>query len=90
MVLHLSVSYSVHRRGVSAPLNAGIHKTPRQTPPPGRLPRQTPRADPSGQTHSWADPLDTTGYGQQAGGTHLTGMHSCESYERKCLVRWSI
>ena len=22
-------------------------------------------------------PVDTTGYGQQAGGTHLTGMHSC-------------
>ena len=27
----------------------------------------------------WADPppLDTTGYGQRAGGTHPTGMHSC-------------
>ena len=26
-----------------------------------------------------ADPtqLDTTGYGQRAGGTHPTGMHSC-------------
>ena len=22
-------------------------------------------------------PRDTTGYGQQAGGTHPTGMHSC-------------
>ena len=22
-------------------------------------------------------PLDTTGYGKQAGGTHPTGMHSC-------------
>ena len=28
----------------------------------------------------WADPpppLDTTGYSQQAGGTHPTGVHSC-------------
>ena len=26
----------------------------------------------------WADnPSDTTGYGQQAGGTHPTGMHTC-------------
>ena len=24
-----------------------------------------------------ADPPDTTGYGQRAGGTHPTGMHSC-------------
>ena len=31
-------------------------------PPPGR---HTP-------------PADTTGYGQQAGGTHPTGMHSCD------------
>ena len=33
----------------------------------------------------WADPLPrdtwgTTGYGQQAGGMHPTGMHSCEKY----------
>ena len=31
----------------------------------------------------WADPTppppsDTTGYGQRAGGTHPTGMHSCQ------------
>ena len=26
----------------------------------------------------WADtPPDTMGYGQQAGGTHPTGMHTC-------------
>ena len=36
--------------------------TPRQTPPPlGRHP---------------IPPLDTTGYGQQAGGTHPTGIHT--------------
>ena len=30
----------------------------------------------------WADPppLDTTGYGQQAGGTHPTRMHSYFGY----------
>ena len=32
----------------------------------------------------WADPppppQSTTGYGQQAGGTHPTGMHSCSKY----------
>ena len=36
---------------------------------------------------------DTTGYGQLAGGTHPTGMHSCYSFGRlppdKCL-RWRI
>ena len=25
----------------------------------------------------WTDSPSTTGYGQQAGGTHFTGMHSC-------------
>ena len=48
MVLHLSVSYSVHRRAVSAPLNAGIHTTARQTPP-GQTPlgKHTPGQTPS-------------------------------------------
>ena len=35
---------------------------------------------PSGQTHSPGRhplPLDTTGCGQQAGGTYSTGIHSC-------------
>ena len=51
------------------------------------LPRQKlPRADtplgrhPLGRHPIWADtpqPLDTTGYGQQADGTHPTGTHTC-------------
>ena len=34
--------------------------------------------------HSAPPPeLNTTGYGQQAGGTHPTGMHSCLSYFKR-------
>ena len=47
--------------------------------PPGHLPpghRYTP-----GQVHPWAGtppgPVHAGRYGQQAGGTHPTGMHSC-------------
>ena len=29
-------------------------------------------------------PTDTTGYGQQAGGTHPTGIHSCYRPQRSC------
>ena len=47
--------------------------TPGQTPLLGRHP---PRPVHAGDTHSLL--LDTTGYGQQAGGTHPTGMHSCD------------
>ena len=46
---------------VSAPLHAGIHTLPRTDTP-------------------WADtplPQCMLGYGQQAGGTHPTGMYSC-------------
>ena len=70
---------SVHR-GVcpiacwDTPIPPGRHpraNTPRQTPP-----GQTP----PGQTPPWADPLSAQcllGYGQQAGGMHPTGMHTC-------------
>ena len=30
-------------------------------------------------------PGDTTGYGQQAGGTHTTGMHPREKYQHRYL-----
>ena len=69
---------SVHRGGVSAPLHAGIHlaigrPAPRQahthSSPLGRYPL-------SWHTHP-PSPADTTGYGQQTGGTHPTGMHTC-------------
>ena len=65
-------------RGVSTPFHAGIH-TPwdqRQASPLGRHPladtllgRHPPGRHPPMQC--------TLGYGQQAGGTHSTGMHSC-------------
>ena len=51
--------------GVSAPLHAGIHTHPREHPPP-RDQRQTP----SSAVHAGK-------YGQQAVGTHPTGMHTC-------------
>ena len=60
-------------RGVSVPLPPG-QRAPWQTPPrqtiPGRhLPGQTPLLRRN-------SPLDTTGYGQQAGGTHPTLVNS--------------
>ena len=62
MFLHLSVILFIG--WMSAPLHAGIH--PREDPPPpGRhiLLGKHP-------------PPDTTGYGQQAGSAHPTGMHT--------------
>ena len=53
---------SVCPSGVSAPLHAGIHTHRADTPPPQP---DTPPA------------RCMLGYGQQAGGTHPTGMHSC-------------
>ena len=75
---------SVCPQGVSASLHAGIQ------PPLGRhsswvdnTPGQTHLLgrQPMGRHPSWADtspPVQCmVGYGQQAGGTHPTGMHSC-------------
>ena len=85
---------SVCSQGRSAPLHAGLQH------PLGRHP---PWADtPPGQTHPWpvdtpwADtPLGghqppaqcMLEYSQQAGGTHLTGMHSCLRSVHTVLVR---
>ena len=80
--LHLSVSYSVHRgeylgrcpprySPADTPLRAGTPPQagtpPRQVHPPGQVHHQ--------QVHP--RPQYMLGYGQQAGGTHPTGMHSC-------------
>ena len=56
--------------GVSAPLHARIHPLQEQTPPRGSRhpPEQTPPAVHAGR------------YGQRAGGTHPTGMHTCRLY----------
>ena len=87
MFLHLSVSYSVHRGG-----GVPGQVPPRQVPPrqwegvPGQV--TPPAGTPPEQVPPWAvtppprqvPPLPQQcmlGYGQQAGGTHPTGMHSC-------------
>ena len=80
MFLHLSVI--LFTGGVSASVHAGIHTPPpwADTPyPPGSppTPEQTP---PHEQIPAGADtPLAVHAgrYGQQAGGTHPTGMHTC-------------
>ena len=63
MFLHLSVSHSVHREG--GVCLSGCWDT---RPPPGQTPpEQTP---PPCAMHAGR-------YGQQAGGTRPTGMHTC-------------
>ena len=81
------VCHSVHR-GVCAPVHAGIHPqeadnpSPRKWYPPSQeadTPRkQTPSQEadtPRKQTPPNA--VNAGIYGQQAGGTHPTGMHTC-------------
>ena len=71
MFLHLSVILST---GGSTPVHAGMHNPPRPEaePPPG------PEAD-TLQTRGRPplEPVHIGRYGQQAGGTHPTGMHTC-------------
>ena len=44
----------------------------------GGLPNLPPDVDPpDAETPPPKDTWDTTGYGQQAGGAHPTGMHTC-------------
>ena len=65
MFLYLSVSHTVRGEGGVCPITCW------DTHPPGRHPQGR---HPPGQTRP---PPDTTGYDQQAGGTHPTGMHIC-------------
>ena len=82
MFLHLSVSYSVHNGGGSAPVHAGI-TTPRdqrQTLPP--VPEADPREQIPPRAYTpWSRhtpyAVHAGRYGQQADGTHPTGMHAC-------------
>ena len=64
------VSFCLGGGGVSAPLHAGIH-----------IPQaDTPWADIPPPSACWDTPPTAQcmlGYGQQAGCTHPTGMHSC-------------
>ena len=61
------------------PRGRGLADPLKAEPPPGRRP--PPR-----------DTWDTTGYGQQGGSTHPTGMHSYVSYDVNnqihCFVSW--
>ena len=54
----------------------------------GRIPSMHHRSHDQGGVHpeDWADspPLDTTGYGQQAGGTYPTVMHTYYRPQRSC------
>ena len=73
MFLHLSVSHSVHRGGVC--LSACWDTYPQ--PPGADSPQKqtSPRADtPPEQTPPCT--VHAGRYGQQAGGTHPTGMHT--------------
>ena len=70
--------HSVHR-GVSAPVHAGIHTPPRdqrQTPPSSRHHplEQTPAREDNPPA---PEAVHAGRYGQQAGGTHPTGMNTC-------------
>ena len=89
--------HSVHRGRVSASVYAGI-PSPRSRHPPGE---DTPSlgADPSpppsaADTLLGPDPpcgVHAGRYGQQAGGTHPTGMHSCFTFAfAKAQYEWTL
>ena len=66
------VCQSFCSRGVSASVQAWIHTPLRRRPPWGQTPREQtpPRSRHPPAVHAGR-------YGQQAGGTHPTGMHTC-------------
>ena len=78
------VKNSVHRGGG---VPGQVHPQGRFTPQAGTLPPPgtvhphpqagTPPPHPSGQVHPPPGAVHAGKYGQQAGGTHPTGMHSC-------------
>ena len=89
MFLHLAVSHFVHKGlGVSASVYAGIHTPPpgADTHPPGcRHPSQsrnpleadTPWEQTPPRSRQPPCAVHAGRYGQQAGSTHPTGMHTC-------------
>ena len=82
MFLHLSVSHSVHRGGVCLSACWDTHPPRADTPREQSCP---PRADttqehtPPGSTPP-PRAVHAGRYGQQAGGTHPTGMHTCTTF----------
>ena len=85
MFLHLSLSHSIHSGGASVKHLPG--QTIPQADPLGRSPRQTtpPARHPPAQCMLGYTPRSPAqcmlGYGQQAGGTHPSGMHTCYQYQ---------
>ena len=81
MFLHLSVSHSVQMGGEGGGVcPIACWDTPLWADIPGQIPPcRHPRADTPRQNPPLdrPPPLDTKGYGQQAGGTHPTAMHTC-------------
>ena len=87
MFLHLFLSHSIHSGGAS------VRHLPGQTIPQADPPGQTPQTDnppsradiPPAQCMLGYTPRSPAqcmlGYGQQAGGTHPSGMHTCYQYQ---------
>ena len=86
MFLHLSVSHSVHRGEYLGRYPLDRHPLGKYTPWAGTPPGQVhPLAGtPHGQVHTPQQCM--LGYGQQADGTHPTGMHSCSLIFFACLL----
>ena len=72
MILHVSVILSTVGGGVSAPVHAGMHTPQPKVDPPDQ--RQAPPRPEAGRPPR---AVHAGRYGQQAGGTHPTGMHTC-------------
>ena len=68
-----TVCHSVHRGGVC--LSACWGRPPREQTPPGN--RQPPEQTPPPPEQAPPCAVHAGRYGQQAGGTHPTGMHTC-------------
>ena len=95
MFFHLSVSHSVHRGGQCLPPGEGVSVSGgvylwRECLSQGCLPPGRGVSASGG-----GGGLSTTGYGQQAGGMHPTGMHSCPvfskvSFQTENFIHFSI
>ena len=75
---------TVHRGGVSASVHAGIYPLGADTPPPQeqtppweQIPPACTEADTTPPEQIPLGAVYTGRYGQQTGGTHPTGMHTC-------------
>ena len=77
-----SVCLSTGRVSASGPGGVSSTHTPEQTLPPGRHHHPLGRHPTAQCILGYTPPAQwMLGYGQQAGGTHPTGMHSCSSLQ---------